>query len=198
MNGGVACASVGVRGERYGFWTCWNAPSGSCPRAWCSWRRGRHVRRHGPGWSAGRCLEADEGIIAHGRDGFRCHVARPLHGPFIVLLKQDGADPRRVMASSLGKMPTTSVRRLISPITRSSGWSSATLPGAGQGRSCRPARRSRPRPSAHSQLGHLGPDLVGNEAPRPLGGFGAVLGKGSGDEGRDDAPTLAAGMGEYT
>ena len=36
--------------------------------------------------------QSDEGIIAHGRDGFQGHVARALDGPFVVLLKQDGAD----------------------------------------------------------------------------------------------------------
>src|SRR6202165_6213384 len=46
----------------------------------------------GPGWSAGKSREADDGIIAQGSDGFQRHVACPLNGPFIVALKQDGAD----------------------------------------------------------------------------------------------------------
>jgi hypothetical protein len=50
------------------------------------------------------------------------------------------------MTSSLGKMPTTSVRRLISPIIRSSGLVTGMfLAGAGRGRSCRPARRKAAR-----------------------------------------------------
>ncbi len=41
--------------------------------------------------------------------------------PFVVLFEQDGADQTDDRAS-LGKMPTTSVRRLISPFSRSSGF----------------------------------------------------------------------------
>jgi len=36
--------------------------------------------------------QADEGIIAHRRDGFQRHVARTLDRPFIVLFEEDGAD----------------------------------------------------------------------------------------------------------
>lgn len=36
--------------------------------------------------------ETDEGIFAHRRDCFQCHVSGALDGPLIVLLKQDGAD----------------------------------------------------------------------------------------------------------
>ena len=57
--------------------------------------------------------------MAHWRDGFQGHVARPLHSPFIVLFEQDEEPTSRMMAASLGKMPTTSVRRLISPLSRS-------------------------------------------------------------------------------
>src|ERR1700676_3862451 len=34
----------------------------------------------GPGWSAGKSREADDGIIAQGSDGFQRHVARRLKG----------------------------------------------------------------------------------------------------------------------
>lgn len=37
-------------------------------------------------------------------------------GPRVVLLDKDGAPPRRAMIASLGKMPMTSVRSLISPL----------------------------------------------------------------------------------
>src|SRR6188768_4386146 len=46
------------------------------------------------------------------------------------------APTRRVMAASLGKMPTTSVRRLISPLTRSRGLvtgMSSSVPMSGHG-----------------------------------------------------------------
>ena len=46
------------------------------------------------------------------------------------------------------------------------------------------------------QLGHLGPELVGDLAPLGLGAVGVLLGEGGGDEGGDDAPALAAGMGQ--
>jgi len=41
-----------------------------------------------------------------------------LHGPFVVLPEQHRADEAD-LASSFGTMPTTSVRRLISPFSRS-------------------------------------------------------------------------------
>jgi len=75
------------------------------------------------GWpfmSGGHGRQLDEGIVAQRRDGFQRHVAGTLHGPFVVLLQEDGTN-ERMMTSSLGKMPTTSVRRLISPFTRSIG-----------------------------------------------------------------------------
>ena len=59
-----------------------------------------------------------------GRDGFQRHVAGALDGPFVVLLEQDCADEPDD-GRSLGKMPTTSVRRLISPLSRSRRWWSA-------------------------------------------------------------------------
>jgi hypothetical protein len=80
--------------------------------------RGHRVRRHGPDPSAGDSREADGRIITQRRDGFQCHVTGALDGPLIVLLEQD-APTSQTMASSLGKIPMTSVRRLISPLRRS-------------------------------------------------------------------------------
>src|SRR3954447_25737284 len=83
------------------------------------------------------------------------------------------APTSRITASSLGKMPTTSVRRLISPFKRSIGF-------------------------IH-QLGQLldpRAQLVGDLSPLAAGGFGIVLGKGSADKDRDDAPALLAGMSQ--
>lgn len=56
------------------------------------------------------------------------------------------APTRRTMASSLGKMPTTSVLRLISPLMRSMEWIEWSWHDAPWGRSCRRARPVRPRP----------------------------------------------------
>ena len=41
------------------------------------------------------------------------------------------------------------------------------------------------------QLGHLGPELVGDLAPLGLRAVGVLLGEGGGDEGGDDAPALS-------
>jgi hypothetical protein len=51
-----------------------------------------------------------------------------MHGPFVVLLEEDCADEPG-HRGFVGKIPTTSVRRLISPLRRSSGFSPAN--GAG-------------------------------------------------------------------
>ena len=82
------------------------------------------------------------------------------------------------MAASLGKMPTTSVRRLISPLRRSSGLVECSLArccgreghvgqhvGLGLVHEC-------------GELGQLGAELVGDPAPLRLGGLGVVLGEG--------------------
>ena len=50
---------------------------------------------------------------------FQAHVAGSAR-PVVVLL-QSSAPTRRTIAASFGKMATTSVRRLISPLRRSSG-----------------------------------------------------------------------------
>ena len=46
------------------------------------------------------------------------------------------------------------------------------------------------------ELRRLGPELVGDQAPLGARRPGVVLGEDGGDEGGDDAPALAAGMGE--
>jgi hypothetical protein len=91
----------------------------SCPGTWSIWLRFTAFTGIGRGRSADDRREADGGIIAQRRDGFQGHVAAALECPFVVLLEQDRAD--EVYDGVLvGKMPTTSVRRLISPLTRSS------------------------------------------------------------------------------
>ena len=46
------------------------------------------------------------------------------------------------------------------------------------------------------ELGRLGPELVGDQAPLGACGLGVLLGEGGGDEGRHHTPALLAGMGE--
>ena len=72
--------------------------------------------------------QAGQGIIAQRGDGFQRHVSAALDGAFIFLLEQQ----RRRMASSLGKIPTTSVRRFAS-----SRLGSGSAVGPRQGRSDR-------------------------------------------------------------
>ena len=111
------------------------------------------------------------------------------------------APTRRVMASSLGKMPTTSVRRLISPLSRSSGlvlwifglWSPA-FAGQALGEAHKGQNIGFGLVHQSGQLGDLGPELIGHLAPLGAGHFGILLGKGGGDEGSNDAPALLAGM----
>ena len=99
-------------------------PTRSCPLEWCSWR-GQREHRHGPGRSVRRG-QADDGIISDGGDGLKGHVAGALDGHSSFCSRRI-APTRRVMAASLGKMPTTSVRRLISPLRRSSGLTECSL-----------------------------------------------------------------------
>jgi len=47
------------------------------------------------------------------------------------------------------------------------------------------------------ELGHLRPDLVGDGPPLCACRFGCLLAEGCGDEGRDDAAALSAGMREH-
>jgi hypothetical protein len=65
------------------------------------------------GGSAGETRKADDGIVAERCDGLLRHGAGALDGPFVVLLEQDGAD-EACDGGLVGKVPTTSVRRLIS------------------------------------------------------------------------------------
>ena len=46
------------------------------------------------------------------------------------------------------------------------------------------------------QLGQRRPELIGDLAPLALGGLGVVLSEGGGDEGRDHALPVLAGMGQ--
>ena len=101
------------------------------------------------------------------------------------------APTSRVMAASLGKMPTTLVRRLTSamePFDRVCGVQFlAVLLGESH------VGEDVVLGFVHEncQLGHLGPELVGDLTPLGLRAVGVLLG-----EGGDDAPALAAGMGQ--
>src|SRR5690606_30909389 len=85
--------------------------------------------------SACRSGQADERIIAHCGDCLKGQVSGSLDCPLIILLEQQRTDEahdgvraaidsldRLLHALTIGKMPTTSVRRLISPFSRSIGF----------------------------------------------------------------------------
>lgn len=66
-------------------------------------------------WSGGPGGQGDERIIAKRCGAFQRHVEGALEGPLVELLEQDGTDEGSERGW-LGKMPTTSVRRLIAPL----------------------------------------------------------------------------------
>ena len=90
----------------------------------------------------------------------------------------------RMTAASLEKMPTTSVRRLISPLRRSIGL----------------VVQLRPMCGGEAHVGeHVGFGFVhqrGDLAPLRARRRSVVLGEGGGDEGGNDAPAALARMGE--
>ena len=73
------------------------------------------------GMSACYRRQVDEPITARGGDGLQRDAAGALDGPRVVLLEQDRAHEAGD-GSLFGKMPTTPVRRLVSPLGRSSGF----------------------------------------------------------------------------
>ena len=100
------------------------------------------------------------------------------------------------MAASLGKMPTTSVRRLISRVR--------ALERIG-GVHLRPVLGGEVHVGEHiglrrvhqlGELGQLRAELVGHAAPCCLRRRRVLLGEGGGDEGGNHALSALAGMGE--
>jgi hypothetical protein len=99
----------------------------SCPGTWCSCRRGLRAPRQGR-----EGQRATAGKLTNGSSLNSAMVSSVMylarwtaHSSFC---SSSSAPTRRTMASSLGKMPTTSVPRLISPLRRSIGlieWSLA-------------------------------------------------------------------------
>src|ERR1700748_2173716 len=149
----------------------------------------------GPGWSGGHGGQPDDGIIAHGGDGFQRHVSGALDNPFIVLLQEDCADEpadRRLIgkdADDFGSPLDLAVE---------------TLDRIG-GVQLRPMRGGEAHIGEHvgfgfvhqrRELPQLGAQLVGDPAPLRSRGRRSVLSEGGGDESRNNAPAALAGMGE--
>jgi hypothetical protein len=77
--------------------------------------------------SGGHSGHADEGIIAHCGQSFQCHVAGSLDSPFIVLLKQDGAD-EACDGGLVGQIPRSSRPLFRDEAGRDSDMMPATIP----------------------------------------------------------------------
>jgi hypothetical protein len=91
----------------------------------------------------------------------------------------------------------TSVRRLISPFTRSIGLVECNFGRCAGGEAHVGEHVAL---SLVHQLGELldpGAQLIGDLSPLAPGGFGIVLGEGLANECRDDAAALFAGMGQH-
>jgi hypothetical protein len=67
-------------------------PTRSCPRVWCKSGVVFALRRIWPVSSGCHGRQLEDRILTQWSDSFQGHLAGALHGPFIVLLKQDGAD----------------------------------------------------------------------------------------------------------
>ena len=104
------------------------------------------------------------------------------------------APTSRMIASSLGKMPTTLVRRLISPLGRSMGLVELILSQCSAGEAHEGEHVDFGLVQQGGELGQLGAQLVGDLTPLLAGGLRRVLGEGGGDEGRDDAAAALAGV----
>ena len=100
-----------------------------------------------------------------------------------------------MIAASLGTMPITSVRRLISPLRRSKGLVEWSLARCSLGKLIGEHVRLG-RVQQRGELGQLGPHLIGDLAPLRFGGVGMILREGGGDEGRDHAPAAPADMSQ--
>ena len=130
-------------------------------------RLGLKAFRLGPGWSACHGWQADQGSSLNGEtDSSVMYLERcNAHSSFC---SSRMAPTRRVMASSLGKIPTTSVRRLISPLSRSIGlvlcsWTRCSLGKGHVGQHVGLCLIN-----DGGELGNLGADLVGDGPPLAL------------------------------
>jgi hypothetical protein len=106
-------------------------------------------------------------------------------GPYTSFCSSSNAPTKRTTAASLGKMPTTSLRRLISPVSRSSGLVLCILVRCCAGN---PVVDENVGLSVVHQCGKHAdarPGLIGDLPPLLAGGLGIVLGEGGADPGRD-------------
>src|SRR6188472_4136341 len=107
------------------------------------------------------------------------------------------APTRRTMASSLGKMPTTSVLRLISPLRRSIGFVECSLARCSFGKVMVGEHVGFGIIHDGGELRNFRPDLIDDRAPLEACGLSCLLSEGCGDEGGDDASSALAGMRQH-
>ena len=141
------------------------------------------------------CWQADKRIIAHCSDGFQCHVAGSLDGPFIVLFEEQGTDQ-----SDDGVVVGKDADDLCPPLDLAiqaldricAVKLGPVLPGKGH------VGKHVLLGAVHErgEFGHLRPDLIGDIAPLGACGLRCVLGKGRCDEGGDDTPSSLSCMGQ--
>jgi hypothetical protein len=138
---------------------------------------------------------ADEGIIAHCGQSFQCHVAGSLDSPFIVLLKQDGAD--EACDGGLVGKDSDHVCPAFDLAVEAFQWIGAVQLRPVLGWEAHIGEHVRlGAVHQNGKLGQLRPELIGNGAPLPGGIHRIILREGGGDEGGDDTPAALAGMGQ--
>ena len=135
----------------------------------------------------------DDWIIADWGDGFQCHVAGALDGPFVVLFHEDGSDE-----ADDGVLVWEDSDDIGSPLDLAVG----ALDGIGRA-DLVPMLPGESHESKNIDLGLVeqggepgkgGAQLIGDVTPLFSGGVRRGLGEGGGDEGRDDAATTLVGM----
>ena len=126
--------------------------------------------------------QADEWIGAHRRDCFQRHVAGALHGPFVVLFEEDGADEPGYgglvgedsddLSATLDLAVEAFERVRAVELCPMLGWETHVGQHIRLG-------------VVHQrcELGQLRPELIGNGAPLPGGIHRIILREGRGDEG---------------
>lgn len=154
----------------------------------CSWADWSAV-------SADHGRQADERIIGQWRDGFQGHVSGTLHGPFVVLFKQQGADEsddRGFVGEDADDLAAT-LDLAVEALERVGGVELRAVLGreAHVGQHIGFGLIEQGGEPVHAWLG-----LIGDLAPLRAGSLGVVLGDGGADPGGDDAAQGLAGIGQ--
>ena len=112
-------------------------------------------------------------IVADRTESFEREIA-PLQLPLVVLLEQERADEPDDRGS-LGKMPTTSVRRLISALSLSSGLVEAICLRCARGKSMNASTSFSASSSMRRELRQLRAKVIGDDVPLLARACGRLL-----------------------